>query len=542
MEDEDGVIHLKNLKVLAANTEEDALNYLFLGDANRMVAETPMNDASTRSHCMFVIWVRSWRADSDTVRLAKLHLVDLAGSERISKTGVEGNLQKEARYINLSLHYLEQVITALHRRSQGYRDHVPYRNSMMTSVLRDSLGGNCRTVMVATVATEEASVDESLSTCRFAQNVASIKNNATVNEELDPALMIKRLKKEVAQMKDELTLLSSNGEEEEELTERDLEECRQLTSTYLADPDEEALFVCGSVKRFQQCFRLLREVYERKSEGTAGRPMSASPALGSIENTVLELRQQVAKRDEEIAMLVSSLGKGPRPAVGVATETVQLAGRQQERSVGDASVPHAGGVQPQVSLLDRNKAFDHLRKSMRRTETLEENKEAVKLLYIEAKALGDRANSARECIKLKKQRIEKLRMERVMSSSPRDPDAPPVADTPEMAVLQKEVEEQRLAYQQATERLKKVKEDIDQYQKRAEQSKQRLQKDFDTWLQQAGGLAPEQQEAQAERALDRPSSQDRPPSCSVSAPASAAAPDDDPDIAAYFAAMAELQK
>lgn len=78
-EDGDGNIHLLNLSVNMANTEEDALNLLFLGDTNRVVAETPMNDASTRSHCLFIIWVESTKHGSDTVRRSKIHLVDLAG-------------------------------------------------------------------------------------------------------------------------------------------------------------------------------------------------------------------------------------------------------------------------------------------------------------------------------------------------------------------------------------------------------------------------------------------------------------------------------
>eukprot|EP00913_Durusdinium_trenchii_P016846 g15836.t1 len=216
-EDEDGNIHLRNLSVNMAQKEEDALNLLFLG-----------------SHCMFIMWVESTKPDSDTVRRAKLHLVDLAGSERISKTGVEGHLQKEARYINLSLHYLEQVIVALHERTTGARNHVPYRNSMMTSVLRDSLGGNCKTVMVGTAAIEDRHLEESMSTCRFAQRVAAIKNNATVNEELDPALLIRRLKKEAAELKDELKLL--NGEAEE-LNAEDKEECKKLVQGYLVQQD-----------------------------------------------------------------------------------------------------------------------------------------------------------------------------------------------------------------------------------------------------------------------------------------------------------------
>jgi kinesin family member 6/9 len=80
-------------------------------------------------------------------------------SERVARTGIDGTLLKEAKYINLSLHFLEQVIIALHEVSNGKRIHVPYRNSMMTNVLRDSLGGNCKTTMIATVAVEDELIE-----------------------------------------------------------------------------------------------------------------------------------------------------------------------------------------------------------------------------------------------------------------------------------------------------------------------------------------------------------------------------------------------
>ena len=163
MDDGDGDYHLQHLSQHAVTNEEDALNSLFIGDTNRMIAETPMNQASTRSHCIFSIYISSRAQGESVIRRAKLHLVDLAGSERIGKTGVVGNLATEAKYINLSLHYLEQVIVALGERS---RTHIPYRNSMMTSVLRDSLGGNCKTTMIATLNTMTANIDESVSTCR----------------------------------------------------------------------------------------------------------------------------------------------------------------------------------------------------------------------------------------------------------------------------------------------------------------------------------------------------------------------------------------
>jgi len=119
----------------------------------------------------------------------------------VGKTGVQGTLLTEAKYINLSLHYLEQVIVALAERA---RSHIPYRNSMMTSVLRDSLGGNCMTTMVATISVEGSNLDESISTCRFAQRVALVKNDARLNEETDPKLMVRRLKAEVEQLRQEV--------------------------------------------------------------------------------------------------------------------------------------------------------------------------------------------------------------------------------------------------------------------------------------------------------------------------------------------------
>jgi kinesin family protein 6/9 len=131
------------------------LNLLFIGDTNRVVSETPKNDASTRSHCIFIIMIETKKPNSDVKSVARLHLVDLSGSERIGKTGVTGLLEKEARFINQSLHYLELVIVCLNKRANGENIHVPYRNSLMTLVLRDSLGGNCKTRMIATVSNEE---------------------------------------------------------------------------------------------------------------------------------------------------------------------------------------------------------------------------------------------------------------------------------------------------------------------------------------------------------------------------------------------------
>lgn len=127
-----------------------------------------MNPASSRSHCIFTIAIESKDLANDVIRTSKLHLVDLAGSERVYKSEPDSQIKTEAKYINRSLSYLEQVIIALHEKAKGTRVHVPYRNSMMTSILRDSLGGNCKTVMIANLSPDIENEEESISTARFA--------------------------------------------------------------------------------------------------------------------------------------------------------------------------------------------------------------------------------------------------------------------------------------------------------------------------------------------------------------------------------------
>ena len=135
-----------------------------------------MNDASTRSHCIFILMIEARKPNSDVKTVSRIHLVDLSGSERIGKTGVTGKLQTEALGINSSLSFLELVIICLNKRAMGENVHIPYINSLMTLVLRDSLGGNCKTRMIATVSPDDDDLAESISTCKFAYRVALIKN------------------------------------------------------------------------------------------------------------------------------------------------------------------------------------------------------------------------------------------------------------------------------------------------------------------------------------------------------------------------------
>ncbi|NXX91249.1 KIF6 protein, partial [Centropus bengalensis] len=318
MEDPDQNIHLKNLSLHQATSEEEALNLLFLGDTNRMIAETPMNQASTRSHCIFTIHISSKEPGSATLRRSKLHLVDLAGSERVAKTGVGGHLLTEAKYINLSLHYLEQVIIAL---AEKNRSHIPYRNSMMTSVLRDSLGGNCMTTMIATLSIDKRNIDESISTCRFAQRVALIRNEAVLNDEVDPRLMIIQLKKEIQELKDELALVTGK-QRMSELSQEELLQLDELIETFLEDNDPDSTLDVGAdMRKIKYCFIRFKQLLNQSKisdknlhlEHFSEEEDTKKEAEEKLEE-LKKLKELLHQRNNEINILVNMIKKEKRKA------------------------------------------------------------------------------------------------------------------------------------------------------------------------------------------------------------------------------------
>ncbi|XP_043365716.1 kinesin-like protein KIF9 isoform X3 [Dermochelys coriacea] len=201
-------VFVKGLSMHPSSHEEDALNLLFEGETNRIIGEHTLNKNSSRSHCIFTIYIESHsRILSDAKYTAsKMNLVDLAGSERLGKTGSEGQVLKEATYINKSLSFLEQAIIALADRK---RDHVPFRQSKLTHALKDSLGGNCNTVLVANIYGEAAQIEETLSSLRFATRMKWVTTEPAVNEKYDPVRMVKNLEKEIALLKQELAMHDS---------------------------------------------------------------------------------------------------------------------------------------------------------------------------------------------------------------------------------------------------------------------------------------------------------------------------------------------
>ncbi|CAK6435953.1 unnamed protein product [Pipistrellus nathusii] len=201
-------VFIKGLSVHLTSQEEDAFSLLFEGETNRIIASHTMNKNSSRSHCIFTIYVEAHsRTLSDEKYItSKINLVDLAGSERLGKSGSEGRVLKEATYINKSLSFLEQAIIAL---GDQRRDHIPFRQCKLTHALKDSLGGNCNLVLVANVYGEAAQLDETLSSLRFASRMKLVTTEPAVNEKYDAERMVKNLETELALLKQELAIHDS---------------------------------------------------------------------------------------------------------------------------------------------------------------------------------------------------------------------------------------------------------------------------------------------------------------------------------------------
>ncbi|XP_045925981.1 uncharacterized protein kif16bb isoform X1 [Micropterus dolomieu] len=199
--------YVENLSKHLAHSHGDLEDLISLGNANRTTASTTMNDVSSRSHAIFTIYFTQAWFDAELPRetLSKIHLVDLAGSERADATHTTGTRLKEGANINKSLVTLGSVISALADLSVGRLStkkkqiFIPYRDSVLTWLLKDSLGGNSMTTMIATVSPADVNYGETLSTLRYASRAKNIVNSPTVNED-DSVTVIRELQAEVARL------------------------------------------------------------------------------------------------------------------------------------------------------------------------------------------------------------------------------------------------------------------------------------------------------------------------------------------------------
>ncbi|XP_028394014.1 osmotic avoidance abnormal protein 3-like isoform X2 [Dendronephthya gigantea] len=245
-------VYVKDLTMIPVHDVKDCEKVMAMGNKNRSVGATLMNADSSRSHSIFTIKLEMEDTSADGeehIRAGKLNLVDLAGSERQAKTGATGDRLKEATKINLSLSALGNVISAL---VDGKSKHIPYRDSKLTRLLQDSLGGNTKTLMVACLSPADNNYDETLSTLRYANRAKNIKNKPKINEDPKDALL-REYKAEIEKLKELLM-----GQTQTPLMEL------QGANTALAPVQRQPVVDIQSQEKLAEESLRIKEEYERK--------------------------------------------------------------------------------------------------------------------------------------------------------------------------------------------------------------------------------------------------------------------------------------
>ena len=289
-EDPETGFYVQDLSHWVVKAPNDMIELMLRGRELKVIKGHNMNERSSRSHCIFTIIVENSTKDEtgDHIKKGKLNLVDLAGSERTSKikdvNGAEG-LQAETIHINLSLTALGKVIHAL---ASNKKQHIPYRDSKLTKLLMDSLGGNSKTVMIANIGPADYNIEETLTTLRYADRAKNIKNAPKVNEDPKDA-MIKKYKEELERLKE--ALAKANGGIEMSINE--------FVSDNVINMDTRE-----RIKEIQNQFimekeRIQNEADEKKKKLEADKKMAEEDKIKLIEQLKKQEEEQNKKVEEK---------------------------------------------------------------------------------------------------------------------------------------------------------------------------------------------------------------------------------------------------
>jgi kinesin family protein C2/C3 len=318
----EGGVHVPGLVLEKVSTLADAMRVFARGSANRATMTTNMNEYSSRSHSILMVDVVSTEKGGSPV-CGKLFLVDLAGSERVEKSGVTGAALKEAQYINKSLSALGDVMEALDQKSK----HIPYRNSKLTYLLQDSLGGNSRTMMIVTICPTELSSDESLFALQFATRVRRInlgparKNiNAKNLEE-----SVRQLKNELRDSKKKRMLLEESVNEMKREVKRTTEKLTSQTDTKTRVFDDAKRSYESQIKAMEKTTRdLAIKVQEEKAEKSqllhdldvANKAIKKiQDQLKSLSREKEILEETLKDKERELSLILMSEALNEKPAI-----------------------------------------------------------------------------------------------------------------------------------------------------------------------------------------------------------------------------------
>lgn len=508
-EDVNGNIVVKGLSKHICANEEEALNYLFEGETNRTVSQHELNKNSSRSHCVFTIHVESKSRveSSEKVHVSKLHLVDLAGSERTKKTGSSGITLKEAAFINKSLSFLEQVVVAVCDR---HREHVPYRQSKLTNLLKDSIGGNCKTLMVANIWPEPANLEETISTCKFATRMMRVTNEAVVNINQDPAILLKKYEREIRDLKQELAMhdtLANRGRtnyEPEQSQEKMYEIARNFLTGTIDDIDElKSLRQCRDLMhQMRLCYRKLELQANISSHGDAHTGSSRHGARGEAEEENLgpeELERRKTMMEEDgvgdLEEGTQGFGVGKAPKESKPQHKVEMKDHEEmhqeedeeskvdgegEGGLDEEGRPSRKSRRRKKQVLNKQDAFKEYKQDEGKTleDSIKDNRFDLRKKKTEMNKLKETCNNAKKEIDTLKAKLEEKNYEKQKSLELEGEED--VIDEEEYNML-KQLKEHKKTYRVNFDKYKELKGECFYIQSSIDQLKEKLIHEFEVW-------------------------------------------------------------
>ncbi|XP_014788863.1 kinesin-like protein KIF9 isoform X2 [Octopus bimaculoides] len=440
-------VYIKGLSYHLVRNEEEALNLLFEGETNRIIGQHSLNSHSSRSHCIFTIFVESHSSvDSDAkYTISKLNFVDLAGSERLKKTQSAAKTQAEALYINKSLSFLEQVVVAM---ADKKRDHIPFRQSKLTHFLKDSIGGHSNTVLIANVWGELQQIEETISTLRFATRMMCVPMVPTVNKYDDHKILVKKMKQEISQLKVELamhdTLANRTQINYEPLTyQQKLDLKRQLERFLQGSLDElEIINVC----QIQTLFDLFREMYNSKIVASAPSRFERKSPTTVSPNGIVE------KKSDEIVVT---------PSDNILEKLSERPGTPPQRSVAFEEFKHDQGSEVNKELSTNKETLNTLKKN-----------------YV---TLAREINMIKCEIDNTKYRLEESKAERVKQGTLYSEEGEEAISEEEFQLV-KTLKNLKRDYRSKFDQLMDLKTEVSYYQNLVHHCRQKLVQEFENWF------------------------------------------------------------
>ncbi|XP_065058635.1 kinesin-like protein KIF9 [Rhopilema esculentum] len=521
-EDNNGSTYVKGLTIRSAKSEEEALSLLFEGESNRFISHHKLNRYSSRSHCIFSVFIESHSRSISGASyvLSRLNLVDLAGSERIGKTQCEGKAQEEALYINKSLTFLEQAVIAL---ADEGRDHIPFRQSKLTHVLKDSLGGKCQTVMIGNIWGEQGQLEETLSTLRFGNRVMRIPNVPAINLIYDPIKVCQSLEREISDLRKELsmydTLTNRRQITYEPLSETQMQEIKGQVRKFVDGEIDEIEII--NVRQVKQVFEQFKTLVRQAEEGKA--------ALGKMKNNMQHESSKIVQGNPDPASIMQNIDvefvgetDGQNFGVGVAPSSAKAAntpagsnvkkaksrkgkpdssGADTKRSPSPSenikqttdsqdkpsSTGHVAGTRQMTSPTrprtppPKSESFEQFRNERGKELNIVflENKEIVKSKKMEAKELIAELNTMKAELEKCKANIEAKRREREIEDQVENEDELIIEE--DEFLLLKKISDLKLECKMKFETLQNIRSDLVYCENLVKQCRQRLLSEFEAW-------------------------------------------------------------